>query len=65
MVGNKSADRITKVSKKSSWNNSGKNENYKEIPQEKYVSPEERQKNYWINEIKKFVIQYTKSINWI
>ena len=65
MVGNKSADRITKVSKKSSWNNSETNENYKEIPQEKYVSPEERQKNYWINEIKKFVIQYTKSINWI
>ena len=44
MVGNKSADRITKVSKKSSWNNSETNENYKEIPQEKYVSPEERQK---------------------
>ena len=44
MVGNKSADRITKVSKKSSWNNSDTNENYKETPPEKYVSPEERLK---------------------
>ena len=35
-----------KFPKKSPWNNSEKvtNENYKEIPEEKYVSPEKRQK---------------------
>ena len=45
MTGNKAADKITKVSK-TSQNNSGTvwNEHDKEIPKEKYISPEERQK---------------------
>ena len=39
------ADRITKVSKNSQQNNSEivTNENDKEIPKERYVSPEKRQ----------------------
>ena len=41
LVGNIVAVRITKVSKKSQQNNS---ETVKEIPNEKYISPEERQK---------------------
>ena len=53
LIGNKIADvvakfyggRITKVTKISQQNNSETvtNENYKEIPEERYVSPEERQ----------------------
>ena len=46
MIGNKIANRITKVSKNSQQNNSETvtNENDKEIPKERYISPEERQK---------------------
>ena len=46
LIGNKTADRITKVSKSSLLNNSETvaNENDKEIAKEWYVSPEESQK---------------------
>ena len=46
LIGNKIANKVTKVSKKLQQNNSEivTNENYKEIPKERYVSPEERQK---------------------
>ena len=46
MVGNKIANKITKISKTSQQNNSETvtNENDKEIPKERYKSPEERQK---------------------
>ena len=45
MIGNKIANRITKVSKNSQQNNSETvtNENDKEIPKERYISPEKRQ----------------------
>ena len=45
MIGNKIANKITKVSKNSERNNSETvtNEHDKEIPKVKYVSPEERQ----------------------
>ena len=45
MIGNKIANRITKVSKNSQQNDSETvtKEHDKEIPKEKYVSPEERQ----------------------
>ena len=45
MFGNKTADKITKVSKKSQQNNSEtvSNENDKEIPGETYISIEKRQ----------------------
>ena len=45
MIGNKIANKITKVSKSLQQNNSetGTNENEKEIPKEKYISPGERQ----------------------
>ena len=45
MIGNKIADRITKVSKDSQQNNSEavKNEHDKEISKERYISPAERQ----------------------
>ena len=45
MVGNKIADRITKVSKNSQQNNSetDTNENDKEIPKERNMTPEKRQ----------------------
>ena len=44
MIVNKTADKITKVSKNSQQNNSetGSNEKDQEIPKEKYISPEER-----------------------
>ena len=44
LIGNKIANRIRKVSKNSQQNNSDTvtNEHDKEIPKEKYVSPEER-----------------------
>ena len=46
MIGSKIANRITKVSKTSQQNNSdtNRNENGKELPKERYVSLEERQK---------------------
>ena len=42
LTGNKIADKITKVSKNSQQNNSETviNENDKEIPKERYISPE-------------------------
>ena len=45
MIANKIADRITKVSKDSQQNNSETvtNEHDKEIPKERYLSPEKRQ----------------------
>ena len=45
LIGNQIAERITKVSKNSQQHNSETvtNEHDKEIPKEKYVSPEERQ----------------------
>ena len=45
LIGNKIANKITGVSKKLQQNNSETvtNENDKEIPKERYVSPEERQ----------------------
>ena len=45
LIGNKIANRITKVSKTSPQNNSETvtNEHDKEIPKERYISPEERQ----------------------
>ena len=46
LIGNKVADRITKVSKNSQQNNSEivTNENDKEIPKERYIPPEKRKK---------------------
>ena len=41
LIGNKFAKRITKCSRNSE---TVTNENYKEIPKESYISPEERQK---------------------
>ena len=43
MIGNEIVDRITKVSKNSQQNNSKTvtNEHKKEIPKERYISPEE------------------------
>ena len=43
---NQIADKTTKISKSSQQTNSERvrNEHYKEIPKEKYISPEERQK---------------------
>ena len=45
LIGNKSANRITKVSKNSQQNNSETftNEHHKEIPKEGYIPPEEIQ----------------------
>ena len=46
LIGNKIADKITKVSKNSQQNNSETvtNDHDKETPNERYISPEERQK---------------------
>ena len=46
LIDNKIANKITWVSKNSQQNNSKKvtNKNDKEIPKERYISPEERQK---------------------
>ena len=46
LIGNKIADKITKISKTSQHNNSEivTNEHDKEIPKERKISPEERQK---------------------
>ena len=46
LIGNKIANRITNVSQNSQKNNSwaATNENYKEIPKERYISRGERQK---------------------
>ena len=46
MISNKNANEITKASKNSKQSNSETvtNEHDKEIPKERYISPEERQK---------------------
>ena len=46
LIGNKITDKFTKVSKNSHQNNSETvtTEHNKEIPKERYISPEERQK---------------------
>ena len=46
MIGNKIANRVTKVSKSPKQNNSETvtNEHDEKIPKERYISPEERQK---------------------
>ena len=46
LIGNKIADKITKVSKNSQQNNKDivTTENDKEIPLKRYISPEKRQK---------------------
>ena len=46
MIGNKIADKITKISKDLQQNNSETitNEHDQEIPKERYMSPEKRQK---------------------
>ena len=43
LIGNKIADEITNVSKKSSRELHSQNEDEIEIPKEKYISPEKRQ----------------------
>ena len=45
MIGNKIANKIIKVSKNSQQINLVINENYKEIPKERYMSPEEREES--------------------
>ena len=47
LIGNKIADRSTEVSNNSQQNNSETvtNEHDKEIPKERYISPEKRQEN--------------------
>ena len=46
LIGNKIANKITKISKTLQQNNSEtiKNEHDKEIPKERYISPDEREK---------------------
>ena len=70
LMRNKIADRITKVSKNSQQNNSETvtNENDKEIPKERYISPEERQKIMnWLdnapNQLTKFMTKNWVEIN--
>ena len=53
LIGNKVADKITSVSKKSPKELYSQNENEIEIPKERYISPEKRQKN--IDEIRLLV----------
>ena len=53
MIGNKIANWITNVSRNLKQNNSQtvENEQDKEIAKEKYISTEERRKNYWWSEV--------------
>ena len=46
LIGDKISNKVTKISKNSQQNNleTVTNEHYKEIPKERYISPEERQK---------------------
>ena len=53
LIGNKVADKITSVSKKPPKELHSQNENEIEIPKERYISPEKRQKN--IDEIRLLV----------
>ena len=48
LIGSKIVNGITYISRSSPQNNSEtfRNEHNKELPKERYISPEERQKNY-------------------
>ena len=61
MLGNKIYNKITKSSKKSQQNNlaTNVNEHDKEIPKERYISPEERQET--VDEM--ILKQYNKGIS--
>ena len=58
MIGNKTVDKITKVCRTSPQTNSQtvayeieNIEHDKEIPKERYISPEKKTKNYWWSKI--------------
>ena len=53
MIGKKIADKITKVSRSSPQYNSETvaNEHDKEIPKERYNSPDRKTENYWWSDI--------------
>ena len=57
LIGNKIADKITKVLKTLQQNNSETvaNEHNHEIPKERYISPEKKTKNYSWSEINRIV----------
>ena len=61
MIGNKTVDKITKVSKTSPHNNleAVTNKHEKELPNERYISSEERQKN--VVDLT-FILYYNKRI---
>ena len=63
MIGNKTANQVTQISKTSQQNSSDtvRNKHDKEIPKERYKCPEEIQKINGISNYNKFVRQYTKS----
>ena len=62
LIGNKTANRITNVPKNSQQNNSEvvTNKHDKEIPKDKYVSPEERQEVIDELRLKKDNMEYQK-----
>ena len=62
LIGNKTADKITKVSKYSQQHNSEKarSDHYIEIPTERYVSPEETEKNIDKLRLNSIMIKYQK-----
>ena len=62
LIGNKTADKITKVSKHSQQHNSEKarSDHYIEIPTERYVSPEETEKNIDKLRLNSIMMKYQK-----
>ena len=62
LIGNKTADKITKVSKHSQQHNSEKAriDHYIEIPTERYVSPEETEKNIDKLRLNSIMMKYQK-----
>ena len=62
LIGNKTADKITKVSKYSQQHNSEKarSDHYIEIPTERYVSPEETEKKIDKLRLNSIMIKYQK-----
>ena len=68
LSGNDIVDIISKTSKNSKQINSETvlNEHDKEIPKERFISPEERQKNYRWSEINRIcqIIQHINHLNW-
>ena len=62
LIGNKTADKITKVSKYSQQHNSEKarSDHYIEIPTERYVSPEETEKNIDKLRLNSIMMKYQK-----